>query len=81
MKTTAITLAAVLAFSGCLAPAYGAHHTKKSRHHAARSAKAPTPHGMPWSAARRPCPLPGMGTANEVGVDNDVNVYQDRPEC
>ena len=81
MKTTAITLAAVLAFSGGLAPAYGAHHTKRNRHQTARSAKTLTPHNMPSNAARRPCPLPGMGTANEVGVDNDVNVYQDRPEC
>jgi hypothetical protein len=81
MKTTMITLAAVLAFSNCLAPAQAAHHTKKSRHLAARSVKTPTRHVLPPNGGKAPCPIPGMGTANEVGVDNDFNVYRDRPEC
>ena len=88
MKTITITLAAVLALSSCLSAAQAAHRGKKSRHSAARLAKAPTSPGMP---ARNdmflrndtsPCrTIPNMSSNNWFGVDNDLNVYRDKPQC
>jgi hypothetical protein len=78
MKAITITLAAVLALSSCLSAAQGAHHGKKSRHSAARSMKAPTSAGMPSRECRT---IPNMSSNNWFGVDNDVNVYRDKPQC
>jgi hypothetical protein len=95
MRTAAITLAAVFALSSCLSAAQGGeagqgaphaktHHAKphhaKSRHLAGRPVNRPLPDGM-HSTDRRPCPIRGMGTSNWFGVDNDANVYRDRPDC
>ena len=92
MKTITITLAAVLALSSCLSAAQAAHHGKthhgkthhgkRSRHSAARLAKAPTSPGMPLRNDTSPCrTIPNMSSNNWFGVDNDLNVYRDRPQC
>ena len=81
MKTRTTTLAAVFAIASCLAAAHGApRHAKEIRHPSARFVEAPTSRRMPFTRSV-PCPILGMGTANEVGVDNDANVYRDRPFC
>lgn len=77
-KATQMMLAIVLALSSGLSAAEATHH-KRSRHVATRPVK--TPASTSEMRLRKPCPIPGMGTANEVGTDNDVNVYRDRPEC
>jgi hypothetical protein len=79
MKTITITVAAILALTSCLSAAQGTHHRKKSRHSvAARSMKAPTSAGKPSRECRT---IPNMSSNNWFGVDNDVNVYRDRPQC
>ena len=79
MKTITITLAAVLGLSSCLSAAQGgAHHGKRSRHSAARSVTAPTSVGTPSRECRT---IPNMSSNNWFGVDNDFNVYRDRPQC
>jgi hypothetical protein len=78
MKATTITLAAVLALSSCLSAAQAAHHGKKNRHTAARSMKTPTSASMPSRECRT---IPNMSSNNWFGVDNDVNVYRDKPQC
>jgi len=81
MKTMTITLAALLALTGCLSAAQGAHHGKPSRHSAARHIKSPTSPGM---ASRNDTPcrtIPNMSSNNWFGVDNDFNVYRDKPQC
>ena len=74
--TTTITLAAMLALSSCLSAAQGAHHGKKNS--AARSMKTPTSASMPSRECRT---IPNMSSNNWFGVDNDVNVYRDKPQC
>lgn len=92
MKTITITLAAALALSSCLSAAQGAHHGKThhgkthhgkgSRHSAARLAKAPASPGMPSRNDTSPCrTIPNMSSNNWFGVDNDLNVYRDKPQC
>jgi hypothetical protein len=83
MKTTTITLAAMLALTGCLSAAQGAHHGKKSRHSAAaRHIKPSTSPGLASRGDTTPCrTIPNMSSNNWFGVDNDVNVYRDRPQC
>jgi hypothetical protein len=82
MKTITITLAAVLALSSCLSAAQGAHHGKKSRHSAARHIKPPTSPGLSSRGDTTPCrTIPNMSSNNWFGVDNDVNVYRDKPQC
>ncbi len=81
MKTITITLAAVLALSSASA-AQGTHHGKKNRHSAAQSVKAPASPGVSSRNDVAPCrTIPGMSSNNWFGVDNDVNVYRDKPEC
>lgn len=83
MKTiTTIALAAVLALSSGLSTAEAAHHGKKSRHSAARLAKAPTSPGLPSRSDTSPCrTIPNMSSNNWIGVDNDLNVYRNKPQC
>ena len=88
MKTITITLAAALALSSCLSAAQGAHHGKThhgkgSRHSAARLAKAPASPGMAsHNDMSLPCrTIPNMSSNNWFGVDNDLNVYRDKPQC
>ena len=86
MKTTTIALAAVLALSSCLSAAEAAHHGKKSRHSATRSTKMTAAPGMPLRNDLRtdmsPCrTIPNMSSNNWFGVDNDLNVYRDKPQC
>jgi hypothetical protein len=83
MKTTTITLAALVALSSCLTAAHGAHHGKKKvRHSVARSMKTPTPPNMPSRVDRSNCQsIPGMSSDNEFGVDNDFNVYRQKVPC
>jgi hypothetical protein len=78
MKTVTTTLAAMLALSSCLSAAQGAHHGKRNRHSAARSMKEPTSVGMPSRECRT---IPNMSSNNWFGVDNDLNVYRDKPQC
>lgn len=82
MKTITIMLATGLALSSCLSAAQGAHHGKRIRHSAARSVKAPTLPRTPFRDATSSCrTIPNMSSNNWFGVDNDVNVYRDRPQC
>lgn len=83
MRITTITVAVVLGLSSSLAAAQAAHHSKKSRHLVARSMKAPKSAGVSSTDDRSSCrSMHGMGTDNEWGVDNDLNVYRDmRPRC
>ncbi len=82
IKTITITLAAVLALTSCLSAAQGAHHGKKSRHSAARHIKAPTSPGLSSRNDVSSCrTIPNMSSNNWFGVDNDFNVYRDKPQC
>jgi hypothetical protein len=83
MKTITITLVAMLALTSCLSAAQGAHHGKRSRHStAARHIKAPTSPGLFSRDDTTPCrTIPNMSSNNWFGVDNDVNVYRDKPQC
>ena len=82
MKTITITLAAVLALSNGLSAVQAAHHGKRSRHSAARLAKAPASPGTPLRKNTSPCrTIPNMSSNNWFGVDNDLNVYRNRPQC
>src|SRR5579864_2105813 len=70
MKITTITLAIVVAVASSLAVAQGAG-TKYDRHSATRHMKArPTLSTYGTSSCRS---IPGMGTDNIYGVDNDLN--------
>jgi hypothetical protein len=80
-KTMVIALAAMFAVSSGTGAAQAAHHHKKIRRPAARSATMPAPRAMPSTATKQPCPIRGMGTSNWFGTENDFNVYRDRPEC
>jgi hypothetical protein len=81
MKTIVITLAAVLALSN-LPAAQGTHHAKRKQHSAAGTVKAPTSPGTPSRNDVSPCrTIPNMSSNNWIGVDNDVNVYRDKPQC
>jgi hypothetical protein len=83
MKTITITLVAMLALTSCLSAAQGAHHGKRSRHStAARHIKAPASPGLFSRDDTTPCrTIPNMSSNNWFGVDNDVNVYRDQPQC
>jgi hypothetical protein len=83
MKKITITLAAILALTSCLSAAQGTHHRKKSRHSvAARYINVPTSPGLLSSDGTAPCrTIPNMSSNNWFGVDNDLNVYRDRPQC
>jgi hypothetical protein len=83
MKTITITLVAILALTSCLSAAQGTDHRKKSRHSvAARHIKAPISPGLSSRDGTAPCrTIPNMSSNNWFGVDNDLNVYRDRPQC
>ena len=78
MKVMTVTLVTVIAVASSLAVAQGAA-TKYVRHSATRHMK-----GHPSFTSYGPSScrsIPGMGTDNIYGVDNDVNVYRGRPPC
>jgi hypothetical protein len=82
IKTITIALTAVLALSISLTAAQGAHHGKKKPHKTARSVNAPTSAGLDSRRASSSCrTIPGMSSNNRFGVDNDLNVYRDKPQC
>ena len=86
-KTITITLAAALALSSSLAAAEAVHHHKRKLHRAARPMaaqpmRAPISPGLGSNWNSYPCrTIPGMSSNNWFGVDNDVNVYRDKPQC
>ena len=78
MRVMTLTLVTLIAAASSLAAAHGAGK-KYARHSATRHMKAhPTLLTYGPSSCRS---IPGMGTDNIYGVDNDVNVYRDRPPC
>jgi hypothetical protein len=87
IKTITITLAAALALSGPLAAAEGVHHHKRKLHKAARPVaaqpmRAPASAGLGANWGSYPCrTIPGMSSNNRFGVDNDLNVYRNKPQC
>ena len=86
-KTITMTLAVLLALSGSLTAAEAAHHHGKRKLH--RSTRPMAAHSMntPMSPGvergrNTPCrTIPGMSSNNWFGVDNDFNVYRDKPQC
>ena len=77
LKLGVMTFAIAFVAASCPTVAQ-ATHQKKPRHAVSRHAKPATSERMP---SRSDCPIPGMGTANRFGVDNDANVYRNKPFC
>jgi hypothetical protein len=77
LKLSAVTFAIAFA-AASYATVAQATHQRKARHAVSRHAKPATSERMP---SRSDCPIPGMGTANRFGVDNDTNVYRNKPFC
>lgn len=81
MKNTMITLVTVLALASSLMVAQAAGHRERNNHPASAFMNSPTWPGRSWRCEMDRT-IPGMGTDNIYGVDNDVNVYRDKwPPC
>jgi hypothetical protein len=84
MKVATTTLATLLALASSSAVAQSASTNHEgNRYPTSRPMKGPsTSPSMSSTYDTSSCrSIPGMGTDNIYGVDNDVNVYRDRPPC